>query len=183
MKTMLIEKTLELIGQKGSVDVSVRDITDAAKVNVSAINYHFKGKKNLFNEIEQFIKDGNNKIYENFKNPDKTEGLINWSDDVIKSVTRTPGILIVVQYLIDSNSDSDVISRAYYKKMDEKLDEMLMYSLGNENYQFKKNVFLSSLIFPSTRLSGSVSGLEGLNTYSSAKRRQYVIDLINLLKK
>ncbi|MDB5642749.1 MAG: transcriptional regulator [Hyphomicrobiales bacterium] len=48
----------ELFGRLGYRAVTVRDITDAAAVNVSAINYHFGGKEGLYHAIvESLVRD------------------------------------------------------------------------------------------------------------------------------
>jgi AcrR family transcriptional regulator len=47
----LLEAAERLFLEKGYGGVSVRDLTEAAGVNVAAINYHFNGKKNLFREV------------------------------------------------------------------------------------------------------------------------------------
>lgn len=46
----ILEVAEELFLKRGYDGVSVRDLTEAAGVNVAAINYHFRGKKNLFRE-------------------------------------------------------------------------------------------------------------------------------------
>lgn len=47
----LLEAAGRLFLNKGYDGVSVRDITEAAGVNVAAVNYHFNGKKNLYREF------------------------------------------------------------------------------------------------------------------------------------
>lgn len=49
-KDNLIKTAINLFSEKGFDGVSVRDIAGAIDVNVSAINYHFKNKENLFKE-------------------------------------------------------------------------------------------------------------------------------------
>ncbi len=50
-KTRLLDAAEELFAQRDYDDVSVRELAAAAQVNVAAINYHFQGKENLFNEV------------------------------------------------------------------------------------------------------------------------------------
>lgn len=47
----LLDAAERLFLKKGYDGVSVRDLTEAAGVNVAAINYHFQGKKNLYREV------------------------------------------------------------------------------------------------------------------------------------
>src|SRR5438552_17150621 len=46
-RTRVLDVAEELFGEEGIERVSVRDITDKAKVNVAAINYHFGSKEDL----------------------------------------------------------------------------------------------------------------------------------------
>src|SRR3954470_14108009 len=40
-RTRLVEAALDLISERGEEGVSLRDVTDAAEANVSAVSYHF----------------------------------------------------------------------------------------------------------------------------------------------
>lgn len=51
IQSKLIEIAIPLFAIKGFAAVSVREITDAAHINVSAISYHFKGKEGLYQEV------------------------------------------------------------------------------------------------------------------------------------
>ncbi|WP_378954787.1 TetR/AcrR family transcriptional regulator [Pelosinus sp. sgz500959] len=50
-QTKLIEIAIPLFALKGFAGVSVREITDAAQINVSAISYHFNGKEGLYQAV------------------------------------------------------------------------------------------------------------------------------------
>lgn len=47
----LIEVATELFAVKGFAAVSVRELTETAQVNVSAISYHFSGKEGLYEAV------------------------------------------------------------------------------------------------------------------------------------
>src|SRR5438034_2210329 len=46
-QTRILDVAEELFGEEGIERVSIRDITDKAKVNLAAINYHFGSKEDL----------------------------------------------------------------------------------------------------------------------------------------
>lgn len=46
-RTRILDTAEHLFGEQGLERVSIRDITERAKVNVAAINYHFGGKDDL----------------------------------------------------------------------------------------------------------------------------------------
>jgi AcrR family transcriptional regulator len=47
----LLDAAERLFFKKGYDAVNVRDLTEAAGVNVASINYHFRGKRNLYREV------------------------------------------------------------------------------------------------------------------------------------
>jgi AcrR family transcriptional regulator len=47
----LLDAAERLFAEKGFAATSVRDITAAAASNIAAVNYHFGGKYNLYNEV------------------------------------------------------------------------------------------------------------------------------------
>ncbi len=49
----IIDVSRELFAKKGYAATSVREISEKAGVNISAINYHFGNKQKLFNQIIQ----------------------------------------------------------------------------------------------------------------------------------
>ena len=51
IKNRLLDAAECLFADNGYEGTSVRDITAAAKCNVAAVNYHFAGKQNLYNEV------------------------------------------------------------------------------------------------------------------------------------
>ena len=51
-KTRIIEVTERLVAERGFESVSLRDITNSAKVNVAAVNYHFGSKDKLFEAVQ-----------------------------------------------------------------------------------------------------------------------------------
>lgn len=54
-KQRIIEASIHLFGVKGFDGTSIRDIAKIAKVNVASLNYHFKSKQNLLQEVTDFI--------------------------------------------------------------------------------------------------------------------------------
>ena len=61
-KTKLILTAGKLFAQEGFEATSVRTISEKAKVNISAINYHFGSKENLYMEVIKYIIAKNSKV-------------------------------------------------------------------------------------------------------------------------
>ncbi len=51
IKDRLLDAAEHLFAEKGFDEVSVRELAAAADANVAAVNYHFQGKDNLYNEV------------------------------------------------------------------------------------------------------------------------------------
>ncbi len=52
-KDLIIEKTLKLILEKGTIDISISEIRNATGLTTGGIYYHFSDKSNLFEAILQ----------------------------------------------------------------------------------------------------------------------------------
>jgi len=50
-KDRLLDAAELLFAEKGFSEVSIRELAAAAEANVAAVNYHFQGKENLYNEV------------------------------------------------------------------------------------------------------------------------------------
>lgn len=55
----ILESALALFAESGFDAVRVRDIADRAKVNISAINYHFESKENLYRTVIRLSAESN----------------------------------------------------------------------------------------------------------------------------
>ena len=52
-KDMILEKTLQLILDKGTIDISISEIRNCTGLTTSGIYYHFSDKNDIFEEILQ----------------------------------------------------------------------------------------------------------------------------------
>lgn len=50
-RTRILDSAELLFAERAYHGVSLRDITEAAQVNLAAVNYHFQNKENLFREV------------------------------------------------------------------------------------------------------------------------------------
>ena len=60
----ILKATLNIIGNEGFQNVTIRKIASMAKVNIASINYHFGSKDNIINEALKFMND---KLIDSFK--------------------------------------------------------------------------------------------------------------------
>ena len=52
-KDLIVEKTLKLILEKGTTDISIREIQKCTGLTTGGIYYHFSDKKEIFEAILQ----------------------------------------------------------------------------------------------------------------------------------
>ena len=52
-KDLIVEKTLKLILEKGTIDISIRDIQKCTRLTTGGIYYHFSDKNEIFEAIMQ----------------------------------------------------------------------------------------------------------------------------------
>ena len=52
-KDLIVEKTLKLILEKGTIDISIRDIQNCTGLTTGGIYYHFSDKNEIFEAIMQ----------------------------------------------------------------------------------------------------------------------------------
>lgn len=91
----IIKSAIKLIGIKGSLNVTIREIASEAQANVAAVNYYFRSKAILLKEIEEFF----NKevalichILKDEKIPPKERILI-WAEDYMNYLAENPGVI------------------------------------------------------------------------------------------
>ncbi|MEA3224405.1 MAG: TetR family transcriptional regulator, partial [Planctomycetota bacterium] len=51
LREKILDVAEELFAEKGYTQTSIREITKRAHCNISAVNYYFHGKKNLYVEV------------------------------------------------------------------------------------------------------------------------------------
>jgi AcrR family transcriptional regulator len=69
----IIDASIQLFSQKGYTGASTREIAKIAKVNIASLNYHFRSKQNLLQEVSAWvIDDFENKLIELAKSEVKT---------------------------------------------------------------------------------------------------------------
>lgn len=85
----LLRAADRLFFRKGYDAVSIRDLTEAAGVNVASINYHFRGKKNLFREAMRLRLSG------------MAQERLKWIKEVMPE-GKSPGLDIVIRAYVMS---------------------------------------------------------------------------------
>jgi AcrR family transcriptional regulator len=69
-KKRIMNESIKLFARKGYAATSIKDISEAASVNIAAVNYHFESKENLYRQLlNSFAETGIAKIEQILKAP------------------------------------------------------------------------------------------------------------------
>jgi TetR/AcrR family transcriptional regulator, regulator of cefoperazone and chloramphenicol sensitivity len=109
-KERIIKAVLDIISQKGNINITVREISKKANVNLASINYHFRTTQNLFNEVENFLTEKIlhlNKILEN-PDLDPKQSILSWSKEMMNLIYDNPGILWIIGNKVMRKDRADI---------------------------------------------------------------------------
>ncbi|MDD5622519.1 MAG: TetR/AcrR family transcriptional regulator [Actinomycetota bacterium] len=113
----IIKTTLNIIGEKGDVNPTVRDIARKAQVNLASINYYFRSKKKLFNEIEEYFAGEISKITVILDDTsmDAVTRILTWAKKLMDNLANYPGIMLLLASRV---MKKDKIERTIIKFID-----------------------------------------------------------------
>jgi len=101
----IISTAIDMIGRQINLDFTIRSIAEKANVNLASVNYYFRSKDNLINEVEKHFVRESRRIYEEIaslaiKPKDKIKL---WATKTMDQIMEYPGIiyLIVTKLLND----------------------------------------------------------------------------------
>lgn len=112
----IIKAVLKIIGQKGNVKFTVREISKVANVNLSAVNYYFRSTNNLLNEVEEYFADKVQEISKILKNEDSHTKLtlIDWGKAIMELLSKNTGIIwIIANKILNKGTPSIFIEKLF----------------------------------------------------------------------
>lgn len=154
-KELILDAALQLIAQKNSFDITIREIAALANVNVAAINYYFKSKAQLFSEMDKHF-------MENFKDAfvplddkgqDDEERLVSFIKKAIGYASHYPGILVFIRDKINNpnleNENDSIFVMNMFQRFIEIRELFLNVVNATEDEADKLFfAFASALVFP-----------------------------------
>ncbi len=113
----IIKTTLNIIGERGDVNPTVRDIARKAQVNLASINYYFRSKRKLFNEIEEYFAGEISSITAILDDPNMgaVTRILTWAKKLMDNLANYPGIMLL---LASKVMKKDKIERTIIKFID-----------------------------------------------------------------
>jgi TetR/AcrR family transcriptional regulator, regulator of cefoperazone and chloramphenicol sensitivity len=94
-RNRIIKSAIKLIGKKGSLNITIREIAAEAQVNVAAVNYYFRSKTILFKEIEEYFNYDVASISHVLKDTklNPRERLLSWATNYMDYLAENPGVI------------------------------------------------------------------------------------------
>lgn len=182
----ILDKTLFLVSQKGCYDVSVRDITREAGVNVNAINYYFGNKDNLLEKMEEFFIENYISCYSVLDEAmDNENKLLLWANEVMEYTLQYPGIPFVFRSNLSSERSSKIKEFLEGKAglLKEKVDQLLkvIFSVDGESLQLVRVLLDSAVVYPA--IFGIGFEFDITKIKEKSYRHRYLTFVINTIKK
>ena len=109
----IISTAIDMIGRQINLDFTIRSIAEKANVNLASVNYYFRSKDNLINEVEKHFVRESRRIYEEITGlgMEPREKIRLWAAKTMDQIMEYPGIiyLIVTKLLNDRNENTGVV--------------------------------------------------------------------------
>lgn len=115
-KSKIFQTAIDIVGLKG--EVTIKEITEKAGVNIAAINYHFGNKNNLLREVENYYTDllynMQNEVLVNEK-LSPPEKLVQWAKVLVDFMFKYPALVAFIVNIVteDKNYNPAIIKNIY----------------------------------------------------------------------
>jgi hypothetical protein len=118
-KSKIFQAAIDIVGLKG--EVTIKEITEKAGVNIAAINYHFGNKNNLLREVENYYTDLLYKIQQEILVNEKlspSEKLVQWAKGLVDFMFKYPALLALIVNIVseDKNYNPAIIKNIYLNR-------------------------------------------------------------------
>lgn len=155
----ILDRALFLIGTHGDDRVSVREITQAAGVNVNAINYYFGTKEKLLKNVQAFFIANYKAAYAVLDGEgDARQRLESWANEVMEYTLRYPGIQRLQKWAFQNDHPSAL--QQFLTENAEAYDQKLMSVLRIVFPTDEKTLALVRIMFYGAILHPACFGTE-----------------------
>jgi len=184
----ILDRTIFLIGKKGTTDVTVREIAREAGVNIAAVNYYFSSKEQMFGQMAERFLAGFEQVMRLLDEPGTPpeQRLRRWSEEVMRHLAEYPGFLTVMERHMTAEP-LDSFGRALRESMEravERLTATIRECFGpmdRSRIGFKLTLFISAIAGPFPRLVGKAQSRPGGR--GSEARSRFLDLLLDHLRK
>ena len=131
----IIKAVLVLIGEKGDINPTIREIARKANVNLASINYYFRSKKKLLTEVEKYFAEEINQITSvlNDENIKKVERILMWANEMMTQLAEYPGIIWMLASKDINKNSVDKSMKKFINIKNSPLKKLVIEITGNKD--------------------------------------------------
>lgn len=183
-RSRIIEAAAEIIGREKNLNLTIRDIAGRAGVNNASINYYFRSKENLLEEVELLLLEKVRSFYTGLfdKSITARERLINWADRLSSFLIEYPGIVYMIGTRILERENTGL--NEYLKLMETGLTPVVRELTGIKDSRalsFKVVHLISGVVYP-ILIHSSREKTAGIDIDETVTRKQYLSSLVTAIE-
>lgn len=129
-RSKILESAIDMVGLKG--DVTIRELTDMAGVNVASINYHFGNKDNLLKEVEDYYSTCLYNVQYDILTSEKLSAydkILEWAKSLASFISHYPALIgLIVNLTTEDKSYRPVLIQKIY--LNKELQSMIQEIIG-----------------------------------------------------
>ena len=182
----ILDRALYLMGKNGTTNISVRAIAREANVNVSAINYYFRSKNEMIQQVKEFYLVNTTGVHSILDNEELSEEdrLILFANEIMEYTIRYPGLAVILKEAVNLK-DEDELSRSIFEItqiLHQKTERILASIIHKEpnSILYSRLIFISSIIYPLE--NKTLVELDTPILETKEQRIDYIKHLIEVLK-
>ena len=129
-KSRILQFAIDMVGSRG--EVTIRELAEAAGVNVASINYYFGSKENLMKEVEKHYSFTlYNFQYNIFTSNELSphDKLLEWAKSMSAFIYQYPALIsLIVKLSVEDTDYTPVLVEKIY--LNEELQNMMQQTIG-----------------------------------------------------
>ncbi len=189
-RARILRSSLELIAQKYSTDISIREIAQHANVNIASVNYHFRSKDRMLSELFSQVIKGFDRLFFLLESQalSAENCLIRWADRFMRYLLLYPGALVILRDSVKWKDITEQVESAL-GRLQQRLDPLLI-KLCSENdvtrkmtedeLGLRRSILLGSLLQPMYPLTAAFDLRSRLRIEQF--RRIYIVQMVRQQK-
>lgn len=182
----ILDRALYLMGKSGTTNVPIRAIAKEAEVNVSAINYYFRSKNEMLQQVKEFYITNTKGVHSILDDEAYTEEerLILFANEIMEYTLRYPGLAVILKEAV-SLKDQDELSKSIFEVtqiIHHKMERILARIINEEKecILYSRLIFMSSIIYPIE--NSELSSIDSNILSTKEQRINYIKHIIKVLK-
>ncbi len=179
-RSKIIEAAAEIIGKERNLNLTIREIAGRAEVNIASINYYFRSKENLMEEVECLMLENIKLIYNSLfdETAEAKDRLMSWADTLMKHLIDYPGILYMIGTRVLQRESMGLTE--YLNLLETGLTPVVKELTGitdKNTLSFKVMHLISGVVYP-VLIHSTTDETAWIKINDNNARRKYITSLI-----